>query len=153
MGIKQQVEKYRASFSLEEVNELIDCIEVACPNGFTSELSILQSIYKRLKTQALLSDAGLANPAYVTKGRQSLNERLGFSDDVETAPSNANNGISRNRKNKEPQTEEERQAFFEAEFAKIDAVSKEAMRKLEAGEKLPLLDNLLLDPAFNFNKD
>lgn len=144
MGLKPQVAKYRASFSLDEVQELVTSIELAYPQGLSSQQLDLYNVYRKLKSQLVLANEGLLNPDYVTKPRDTLVDKLGF--DMDSAVKHSTGATVK-------QTDEQAIASLEANFAKFEAASAEATRIVESGGKLPLLDNLLLDPAFKFGED
>lgn len=85
MGLKKQVGKYRTSLSIEEVSELVTTIDVAYPQGLSSNQLVLYGIYRKLKSQLVLSSEGLIQPDYITKPRADLETRLGFVN-IDTDP-------------------------------------------------------------------
>lgn len=78
MGLKEQVGKYRTSLSMEEVRELVTSIDLAYPQGLSSNQLCLYNVYRKLKSQLVLYGEGLINPDYITKPKPTLIDRLDF---------------------------------------------------------------------------
>lgn len=137
-------EKYRIYLSGYEMQVLLDLTDPA--NLDESEVNEpLKSARVVLKKKMAEVDEGTATVDLKVKGKQPGKYSaagLGF-DDVNVV------------KNKQlvKETDEQAIAALEANFAKFEAASAEATRIVESGGKLPLLDNLLLDPAFKFGED
>jgi len=78
MANKQPTPKYRTSLSSDEVNLIVNCFELAYPNGIAHSKSLLYITYRKFKSQAILLQEGLMEPDYTTKPRMNIVDKMDF---------------------------------------------------------------------------